>query len=138
MRSVVMILFNSLQSVFAPNCFRDFHSTTRISLLHTNLPLFNGFIPLMSVLCLAHHHHSCPFHQSHVSQIVPSQCLTQPMAMSLAVVRSWGRADSVYRGGRPVGVAWSAWCHSRRLLVRWKIPTSTCSLLTGQPVYATG
>ena len=31
------------------------------------------------------------FHQeSYVRQIVPSQCLTQPMAMSLAVVRSWG------------------------------------------------
>ena len=31
------------------------------------------------------------FHQeSYVSQIVPSQCLAQPMAMSLAVVRSWG------------------------------------------------
>ena len=26
----------------------------------------------------------------HVSQIVSSQCLAQPMAMSLAVVRSWG------------------------------------------------
>ena len=31
------------------------------------------------------------FHQeSYVGQIVPSQCLAQPMAMSLAVVRSWG------------------------------------------------
>ena len=31
------------------------------------------------------------FHQeSCVSQIVPSQCLAQPLAMSLAVVRSWG------------------------------------------------
>ena len=31
------------------------------------------------------------FHQeSYVRQIVPSQCLAQPMAMSLAVVRSWG------------------------------------------------
>ena len=31
------------------------------------------------------------FHQvSYVSQIVPSQCLAQSMAMSLAVVRSWG------------------------------------------------
>ena len=27
---------------------------------------------------------------------------------------------------------------SHRFLVRWKIPTSTCSLLTSQPVYATG
>ena len=31
------------------------------------------------------------FHQeSYVCQFVPSQCLAQPMAMSLAVVRSWG------------------------------------------------
>ena len=31
------------------------------------------------------------FHQeTYVRQIVPSQCLAQPMAMSLAVVRSWG------------------------------------------------
>ena len=31
------------------------------------------------------------FHQdSYVCQIVPSQCLAQPMTMSLAVVRSWG------------------------------------------------
>ena len=31
------------------------------------------------------------FHQeSYVRQSVPSQCLAQPMAMSLAVVRSWG------------------------------------------------
>ena len=31
------------------------------------------------------------FHQeSYVSQIVPSQCLAQPMAMSLDIVRSWG------------------------------------------------
>ena len=33
----------------------------------------------------------CSFHQeSYVRQIVPSQCLTQPMAMPLAVARSWG------------------------------------------------
>ena len=32
------------------------------------------------------------FHQeSYVRQIVPSQCLAQPMAMSLAVVRYWGK-----------------------------------------------
>ena len=31
------------------------------------------------------------FHQeSYVCQIVPSQCLAQPMAMPLAVARSWG------------------------------------------------
>ena len=31
------------------------------------------------------------FHQeSYVRQIVPSQCLSQPMAMPLAVARSWG------------------------------------------------
>ena len=31
------------------------------------------------------------FHyESYVHQIVPSQCLAQPMAMSLAIVRSWG------------------------------------------------
>ena len=29
-------------------------------------------------------------HESYVSQIVLSKCLAQPMAMSLAVVRSWG------------------------------------------------
>ena len=40
--------------------------------------------------------------------------------------------------GRPVDVAWSAWCHSHKSLFRLNIPTLTCSLLTGQPVYATG
>ena len=29
-------------------------------------------------------------HESYVRQIVPSQCLAQPMAMPSAVVRSWG------------------------------------------------
>ena len=29
-------------------------------------------------------------HESQVGQIVPSQCLAQPMAMPLAIVRSWG------------------------------------------------
>ena len=29
--------------------------------------------------------------ESYVRQIVPSQCLAQPMAMSLAVVSSWGQ-----------------------------------------------
>ena len=62
------------------------------------------------------------FHQeSYVHQIVPSQCLAQPMAMSLAVVRSWGE-QACPSWGRPVGVAWSAWCHSHRFLVSWKIP----------------
>ena len=45
--------------------------------------------PAQRVMC-----HSSSFlsiHQeSYVSQIVPSQCLAQPMAMSLAVVWSWG------------------------------------------------
>ena len=34
------------------------------------------------------HHHSCPS-TSLARQIVPSQCLAQPIAMPLAVVRSW-------------------------------------------------
>ena len=39
------------------------------------------------------------FHQeSYVRQIVPSQCLAQRMAMSLAVVRSWGEQAVSIRG----------------------------------------
>ena len=42
-------------------------------------------------------------------KLCPPQYLAQPMAMSLAVGRPWGRADSVHHGGgRLVGVAWSA------------------------------
>ena len=55
------------------------------------------------------------------------------MATPLAIVRSW-ESRQCPSWGRPVDVAWSAGCNSHRFLVRWKIPTSTCSLLTGQPV----
>ena len=45
-----------------------------------------------TVRCSIHHSSSVlSFHQeSYVRQIVPSQCLAHPMAMPLAVVRSWG------------------------------------------------
>ena len=78
------------------------------------------------------------FHQeSYVRQIVPSQCLAQPMAMSIDVVRYWGeQALSIM--GQASRVAWYAWWHSHTYLVRWKIPTLTCSLSIGQPVYETG
>ncbi len=63
------------------------------------------------------------FHQeTYVCQIVPSQCLAQPMAMPLAGL---GESRLCPSWGRPVGVAWSAWCHSHTFLVRWKIPTLT-------------
>ena len=60
-----------------------------------------GMLFLHSLDCC--NHHSCTsFHQLHVSEIVPSQCLAQPMAIPLAVVRSWvglkHAAGSVHHG----------------------------------------
>ena len=55
--------------------------------VHCDGPLVALIYPAFST----NHHSFLSFHQeSYVSQIVPSQCLAQPMAMSLAVVRSWG------------------------------------------------
>ena len=75
--------------------------------------------------------------ESYVRQIVPSQCLAQSMAMSLAVVRSWGE-QAVSIMGQTSMYCMVCLIPQSQVFVRWKIPTSTCSLLTGQPVYAAG
>ena len=48
-----------------------------------------------------------------------------------------GRAASIHHGAAHY-VLHGLPDISHRFLVRWKSPTSTCSLLTSQPVYATG
>ena len=55
------------------------------------LCLHDQFIDQHSFLLAAWPSSFLSFHQeSYVRQIVPSQCLVQSMAMSLAIVRSWG------------------------------------------------
>ena len=78
-------------------------------------------------------------HQSHFSQIVPSQCLAQPMEMPLAVVRSWVE-QAVFIMGQTSRCCMVCLMPQSRVSVSFEYPhfDMTSSLLTGQPSYATG
>ena len=92
------------------------------------------------LLLLRYSSSTCPSTRSrrpYVRQIV--FCLAQPMAMSLAVARSWGRAGSVRHGAdqdsaRPVGIAWCLFDATvTRFLFRLKIPTLTVMFILDRP-----
>ena len=92
-----------------------------------------------------HSSSSLSFHQLHVShQIVPSQCLIQPMAMQVAVARYWIE-QAVFIMGQtsrccmvclmPVTISWVVWIAPLWQIHSWpaKLCTQTVECLPGCP-----
>ena len=144
---VLLVLPTSLYYSLNLNCTPVNVCWLRFTRKHADIPskqtsLWTSFIPLSLVsphrlLVLLPSSPFLSFHQeSYVRQMVPSQCLAQPMAMPLAVSRSWGEQAVSIMG------------QTSRCCMLCLMPQShvSCSLenrhfnilLTGQPVYATG